>query len=115
MFPPPALITLFLSKVLAELVMGKFRLLFLVAPSWMNAPLFPTVFNSLEDVLHWCCIIRPQDRCFSIPGAQGSTITAFNPLADQTCVVQTTVLFLSLSGCGKGDLSVCYKSLPKIL
>ena len=38
--------------------------------------------------------------CFGRPCAQGYSISAFNPLAAQRCVLQTGVLFLSLSGSG---------------
>ena len=43
---------------------------------------------------------RSCHRHFGRPGAQGSAISAFNPLAAQQCVTQRGVLFLSLSGGG---------------
>ena len=57
-FPPSPLVFLVLSKFLAEHITGQFRLLFLVAPCWMEAPWFPTVLNTLADSPHWCPIIK---------------------------------------------------------
>ena len=44
-FPPHALVPLVLSKFLAEHVEGQLRLLFLVAPCWIEAPWLPTFLN----------------------------------------------------------------------
>ena len=49
-FPPPALVPLVLSKLLAEHVNGQFRHLILVMPCWMEAPWLPTVPNMLADI-----------------------------------------------------------------
>ena len=81
LFPPPALVSLVLSKFLAEHVKGQLRHLLLVAPCWMEAPWLPTVLNMLADfpllVPHHK---RSYHGCLSRPGAQGSAISAFNPL-----------------------------------
>ena len=54
--------------------------------------------------------------CFSRPGTQGSAISAFNPLADSAmCAMQTGVLFLGLSGSGRGNSKVYVKGLPAVL
>ena len=53
--------------------------------------------------------------CFGRQGPQGSAICAFNSLAAQTCVVQTRVLFLSLSGDGGGTSSIYNEGLPAML
>ena len=72
----------------------------------------PTVLNMLKDILHHCPIIK---GCVSRLGAQGSIITAFNPLAVQTHAAQTRVLFLSLSGSGRSDSSFYNRGLPAVL
>ena len=60
------------------------------------------------------CCKGSQHRCFSRPGAQGSVIAAFNPLAAPKHVTQTRVLFLSLSGGDGGDSNVYIKDLPSV-
>ena len=54
-FPPPALVTLVLSKILAEHVKGQLRLLFLVAPCWMDEPIgfpqFSTCYHTFFSIL----------------------------------------------------------------
>ena len=54
----------------------------------MEAPWLPTVLNMLADV-PWQCpsCKRSHCGCFGRPGAQGSAISAFNPLAAQQCVL----------------------------
>ena len=49
-FPSPTLVPLVVSKFQAEDVTGQFRLLILVAPSWMKAPWLPTALNMLEGI-----------------------------------------------------------------
>ena len=58
---------------------------------------------------------RSHHGCLGRPCAQGSAISAFNPLAAQMCVLQTGVLSLSLSGSGGGNLSIYIKGLPAVL
>ena len=68
----------------------------------MEAPWLPNVLNMLEGVPCECPIVKDHIRdVFGRLGAQGSAIDAFNPLAVQRCVVQTSTLFLSLSGGGE--------------
>ena len=101
-YPLSALISLVLSKFLAEHVTNQFRLLILVASYWMEAPWFTTVLNILEDVLHWCPIVK--DHVIDILVGQvlkGSAIATFNPLAAHRCVAQTRV----------GDISIYKKCL----
>ena len=57
-FPPPALVLLFLSKFLVEHVIGQFRVLVLVVPCWMEASCLPTVLSMFETISHWCPIIN---------------------------------------------------------
>ena len=57
-FPLPALIPLVLSKFLEEYVTNQFRLLILVAPCWMEAPQLPTLLIVLEDLSHWCPMVK---------------------------------------------------------
>ena len=57
-FPPPALVSIVLSKFLAEHVKGQLRQLILVAPCWMEAPWLPPVLNMLADVLQQCPLIK---------------------------------------------------------
>ena len=58
---------------------------------------------------------RSCHRCFGRPGTQGSAISAFNPLAAQQHVLCRWVLFLSLSGSGRGNCNVYIKGLPAVL
>ena len=82
-FLPPTLV-LVLSKFLVEHVKGQLRLLILVAPCLMEAPWLPTVLNMLADISQDCPIIKEYYcGCFVRPHAQGSAISAFNPLAAQ--------------------------------
>ena len=47
---------------------------------------------------------------------QGSFIFAFNPLdGSAMCAMQTGVVFLGLSGSGRGNLNVYIKGLPAVL
>ena len=57
-FPPLAVVSLVLSKFLAEHVNGQLRHLILVAPCWMEAPWLPTVLNMLVDVPPQCPIVK---------------------------------------------------------
>ena len=57
-FPPPALVPKVQSKILAENVTSQLGLLFLVALCWMEATLFPKVLNILEEIPHWCPIVK---------------------------------------------------------
>ena len=62
------------------------------------------------------CHRRLHHGCFCRPGAQGSAISAFNVLAAHGYdVVQTWVLFLSLSGSGRGNSSIKNKGLSAML
>ena len=75
MFPPPALVPLVLSMFLAEHVKGQLRQMILVVPH-----------------VGRCSIMVPHHKrschgCLSRPHAQGSAISAFNPLAAQQCVL----------------------------
>ena len=79
MFPHLALVSLVLSKFLAECVSGHFRLLILVAPYWMEIPWLPTVLNTLVNVPHQCPDHkRLHHGCFSWLGSQWSAVSAFN-------------------------------------
>ena len=110
-FPPPALVTLFLSKFQTEHVTGQFKCLILVAPCWKEVPWPPTVLNMLEDIPHWCPIVKSLVMDDLVGWfAERSTIVAFNPLAAQTCV-----------WCRQGFpssvwqvVTVVYLALPKI-
>ena len=82
----------------------------------MEAFWLPTVLNMLEDIPHQCPIIK--DLVTS--GLVGQVLKGLQLLhlpfgCSETCVSQTRVLFLSLSGSGGGDLSVFNKSLPPVL
>ena len=85
---PPGLLPLVLSTFLVEHVKDQLRCLILVASCWMEAPWFPTVLNMLADI-PW--VVSHQKRshhgCFGRPGAKGSAISVFYPLAAQWCVL----------------------------
>ena len=56
---------------------------------WMEAPWLPTVLSMLADVPRRCPIVKDLHRgCLGRPGAQGSAVSAFNPLAAQQCVLR---------------------------
>ena len=55
-FLPSAFVPLVLSLFVAEHVTGHFTLL--VVPCWIEIHLPPKVFNVLEDIPHWCPIIK---------------------------------------------------------
>ena len=58
LFPPPALVPLVLCKLLAEHVMGQFRLPIQVTSCWMEVSWLPIVLNMLEDSPLCCPIIK---------------------------------------------------------
>ena len=101
---------------LAEHVTGWFRVLILVAPCWMEAPWLPRVLNMLEDVSQCSPVIR--DFVMDIFVGQvlkGIPYLHLTPLTAQRCVALTVVPFLSLSGSGRGNVSVYNKGLPVML
>ena len=87
-FPSPALVSLVLSKFLAEHVNSQLRHLILVGPCWMEAPWLP---HHSQHVGRCSMAMSHHKRschgCFGRPGAQGSVISAFNPLAAQQHVL----------------------------
>ena len=59
---------------------------------------------------------RSRCGCLGRPGAEGSAVSAFNPLGcSAMCVMPTRVLFLSLSGSGRGNSNVYVMGLPAVL
>ena len=58
---PPALVLLFLLMFLAEHLKGKFKILIVVAPCWMEAPWLPTIPHILKDI-HDMCPIKDLKR-----------------------------------------------------
>ena len=96
-FPPPTLVTLVLSKFLAEDAKGQLRLLVLVAPCWMEGHWLPTVCNILGRHSSMLSHLKKiSSWMFGRLYAQGSAIYAFNSFTTQRCVLQTGTLFLSL-------------------
>ena len=67
-----------------------------------------------EDIPPQCPIVRNLVRDVFRPDVQGSAITVFDPLAAQRNVLQTRVLFLSLSGSGGGQIKHAQCSLPAV-
>ena len=57
-FTPPALVTLVLSKFLAEHFNSQLRYLILAVPCRIEAPWLPTILNMLADVPWQCPIIK---------------------------------------------------------
>ena len=68
----------------------------LASPCLIEAPWLPTVLNMLSHHK------RSHEGYIGRPGSQAYAITAFNSLATKRCVIQTRVLFLSLSGSAVG-------------
>ena len=56
--PLPTLVPIVFTKSLAEHVTGRFGLLILAAPCWIEAPWLPTALNMLEDISHQCSVIK---------------------------------------------------------
>ena len=69
---------------------------------------------SFQNVGTHCSLLSHSTKCchghFSWLGAQGCAITTFYRGCSEMCVVQTRVLFFSLSGSGRGKLSMYAKS-----
>ena len=89
-FPPPALVPLVLSMFLAEHVKGQLRHLFLVTPCWMLDGSSLASHSSQNGGRHSLALSHHKQShcgCFSRPHAQGSAISAYNPLAAQRCVL----------------------------
>ena len=84
MFPLPPLVPLVLSMFLAEHVKGQLRWLILVHTMLDGGSLAP---HSSQHVGRCSSVVphhkRSHHGCFGRPGAQGSAISAFNPLAAQ--------------------------------
>ena len=74
----------------------------------------PTVLNMLVDIPHWCPVVQNLVMNVSVDWCSGVCHHCINPACSEMCVVQTGVLFLSLSGSGRGDSSILQK-LPVVL
>ena len=91
-FPPPGLVLLVLSIFLAEHVTGQFRFLNVVAPCWNEAHHLPTILHMLEDIPHWCPVIRYLVRNVSVGSAlrnvcchrQGFSSSAYQAMMEMT-------------------------------
>ena len=115
-FPSPVLVPLVPSKILVEHVTGQFRPLILGVPCWMEAPWPPTVVNMLVNVPHWCAIIKHLVMDVSV----GWVLKGLQLLHLTICLLKcgccaSKGLFFSLTGIGRGDLSIYGKSLPAVL
>ena len=116
MFPPPALVPLVLSKFLAEHVKSQLRHLVLVAPCWMEAPLLPTFLIMLADVPPPCSMIKDLTMDVLVGNVLKGLVYLHLTLGcSEMCVSQTQVLFLSLSGSGRGNSNIYVKGLPAVL
>ena len=100
-FPPPALVPLFLCMFLAEHVTSQFRHLILVAPCWMEVPWLPLVLNMLEDFPQCCPVIK--DPVMDVLVGQvikGQPYLHLTLSQLKLCVAQTMIPFLDLLGSG---------------
>ena len=100
--PPPALVSLVCPSFWQNMSKVNSDFWTLGAPCRMEAPWLPTVLNILTDI-HQCCPIIKDLIIDVLVGhvCKGLPYLHLNPLAVQRCViVQTGVLFLSLSGSG---------------
>ena len=117
-FPPLALVPLVLSKFLAEHVNGQVRHLILVAPCWMETPWLPTVLSMLA---RYSLVVSHHKRshcgCFMVgqvlKGLSYLHLTLWQP--SDMCAMPTGVLFLGLSGSGRGNSNIYVKGLPAVL
>ena len=116
MFSPPALVPLVLSEFLVEHVTGQFRLLILVVPCWMEAPLLSTVLGMLKDIPDQCAIIRNVIMNVSVAWLlKGLQITVFNPfLIRDVCCTDKGSLPQSVIQWW-GDSSIYNNSSPVML
>ena len=82
----------------------------------MEAPWLSSVLNILEDVPHQCPIVK--DLAMDILVCQvfkGLPCLYLNLCCSEMCVTQARVLFLSLFGSGRGDVSIYDGGLPVVL
>ena len=104
-----------LSKFLAKHIRS-IQTSILVAPCWIGGSL---AFHSSQHVRTHSLLVsynkRSCERCPIRPGSVGSAIAVFYPLSAQRHMLQTRVLFLSLSGSGGGDSSAYSKGLQLML
>ena len=81
----------------------------------MEDPWLHTVLNMLGDV-PWCC---PTIKDLIVDVLVGHALKSLPylhlMLCSEMCITQTGVLFLSLSGSGRGKLSVYVEGLPAVL
>ena len=64
---------------------------------WIGVSWLLNVLDMLEDILHQCVLVN--NLMWDVAaetGPKGSMVFALNPLATQTCVTQTKILFLNL-------------------
>ena len=116
MFPPLALVPLVLSKFLAEHVNGQLRHLLLVAPCWMEAPWLPTVLNMLADVPWQCSLVKDLVMDVSVGQVLKGLLYLHLTLWQLSDVCYANrVLFLGLSGSGRGNSNIYVKGLPAVL
>ena len=115
-FPPPALITVVLSKCLVEHVTSQFRLLILVAPCCLQGSWLHTVLNMLEDNPPQCSAVKGLLMDVSVACLLKSLpllhLTLWL-LRDMCCIDKGSLP--SLSGNGSCDSSIYNKSLPAVL
>ena len=112
-FPSPAVFRLVLSKFLTVHITGQFRLLIIVARCWMETPC--TVLNIWKMFLFGVPSKRCCQVCFIKQGAQGSTITTFNPLANQRYVLHIQGFSFSVCKEVVGTTQIFTKGLPAML
>ena len=117
LFPPAALVPLVLSKFLAEHIKDQLRQLIPVAPCWMEAPWLPQFSTCWQTFLSSAHNKRSHHGCVGRPGAQGSAISVFNPLAAQQCVLCRQGFFSSVcqavAGATQVSMSKAYQQCWK--
>ena len=97
-------ISFFGSMFLTEHITGQCGLMLLVAPCWMEGPNLPTVLKMLEDIPQHCPVIK--NLIMEVLVGQVLKDLPYLHLTIwllKICVAQTRVLFLSLSGGGRGN------------
>ena len=115
MFPLPALVSLALSMFLAEHVIGQLIHLLLVSPCWMEATWLATVLKMLEDIPHWCPIVKISLWLFWYTCYFMVYNFCMQPFGcSEMCALQTMILFISVRQ-WRDDASVYNKSLPTVL
>ena len=102
MFPPPTISSSRSVQVSGRKCQRSTQTIDSGGPCWLEAPWLPTVLNMLIGVPRWCPVIKDLIMDASVGQALKGLPCLLLPFGYTVmCVMQTGILFLSLSGiCG---------------